>query len=133
MTKEYYVSFEIAQLLREKGFNERCRCYYTNGRINRRALTVTYKTYDSEDMRDCIICPTVQMTCAWLRYKGWHIMIEPYFNPTDSWGSNFTFDGWDVSIIDIKTGLTVWSGSSELYENAMEDAIKYCLTDLIKE
>lgn len=131
MISEDYVSFEIAQLLKEKGFNERCRSYYTTGRNVRTALTVVYKTYDCDDMRDSILRPTLQMVLSWLRSRGWYVHIELGYEPTDSWGSAFTFCGYDYDVTQIKTGDMVYANSKETYEEAVCDAIKYILTELI--
>lgn len=64
MITEDYCSFEIAKLLKEKGFNEPIRCWYDN-----------FQDFHEEGVRmsntDClpptIMCPTHQMAMKWLR------------------------------------------------------------------
>ena len=58
MIQEAYCSYEVAKLLKEKGFNEPIRCWYDN-----------YQDFHEEGVRmrntDClpptIMCPTHQM------------------------------------------------------------------------
>ena len=67
MITEDYVNFEIATLLKEKGFNEKCRAFYTN------SVDIGVEFFTSDDYIDyssvypIIICPTLQMTMKWLR------------------------------------------------------------------
>lgn len=56
MITEDYVSFEIAKLLKEKGFNEYCeKSYSLEGKL--------YSNFPD----DCILAPTLQMAAKWLR------------------------------------------------------------------
>lgn len=64
MITEDYVSFETAKLLKEKGFNELCRYYYSSkGKM--------YRTYGLKDRNytgvNTYSAPTLQMTMKWLR------------------------------------------------------------------
>lgn len=64
MIEEDYVSYEIAKLLKEKGFDEYCYGYY---------YTSEYMTYGDikqrnlELFRDSYSAPTIQRTMKWLR------------------------------------------------------------------
>lgn len=60
MITEDYVSFEVAKLLKEKGFDIPCRMSYFNG------LLVDYTMYGFCD-GELINCPTLQMASKWLR------------------------------------------------------------------
>ena len=119
MIQEAYVSFEVAKLLKEKGFNEPIRCWYDN-----------FQDFHEEGVRmsnsDClpptIMCPTQAMAMAWFR-KVHNISIEPFID----WGSGDEY-WWTVDIGRIKkNGLIAELSGCESYEDAVEAALKYCL------
>lgn len=60
MIKEAYVSYEIAKLLKEKGFDEPLVNYYYTTKGERVSYLMSEEQY---------LCPTHQMACAWLREK----------------------------------------------------------------
>lgn len=62
MIKERYVSFEVAKLLRDKGFNEPCRGVYEEKvlRIN------TLCDWLNSDFSEYVAAPTQAMACDWL-------------------------------------------------------------------
>lgn len=117
MIQEAYVSFDIAKLLKEKGFNE---------------PTFTY--YEVED-DECVICfhevtianhfygqyprPTHQMSLSWLREKGVYISV--------------LFDYYDgCYIYEVTHHKEHYDGFHfDTYEEATEAAIKYSLENLI--
>jgi hypothetical protein len=67
MITEDYVNFEIATLLKEKGFNEKCRAFYTNS-VDIGVEFFTSDNYiDYSSVYPITICPTLQMTMKWLR------------------------------------------------------------------
>ena len=80
MLHERYVSCNVAELLKEKGFNELCDKY-----INRNAPMLTEK-YDAprrnDDVtfggEDILSAPTQQMALDWVERKGGFISVEPY-------------------------------------------------------
>ena len=102
MITEDYCSFEIAKLLKEKGFDEKVISFYPPGDIQR---------------------PTHQMAMKWLRENG--IIIEILH--VTSKPSN---DGWFYSYQknnDSETNLIEYPS----YEDAVETALKYVLKNLI--
>jgi len=119
MITEDYVSFETAKLLKEKGFDEKsCHMWY-----NIRKDVGHYLS--SVGVKGHLPAPTLQMAMKWLRevhnikvnvfYNNSNYAIE-YFEPNTQTGvdeSVFIGDGYDV------------------YEQACETAIKYCLENLI--
>ena len=128
MIKEAYVSFEVAKLLKEKGFNEPIRCWYDN-----------FQDFHEEGVRmsnsDClpptIMCPTQAMAMAWLR-KVHNIFIEPRAGETD--GKTW----YDFDIIPINGREIVWNHYNYIplvecnsYEEALEVALRYTLENLI--
>jgi hypothetical protein len=132
---EDYVSFEIAKLLKEKGFDEGCRARYGT------AGSFSYEKYEVEasgcEMHNAILAPTLQMAMKWLRIEH-NIHIEPHIVKTRySYGYMpnfidlkklkpyfpFDADGFDFSNADKYVCIT--------YDKACEVAIKYCLEHLI--
>jgi len=119
--KEDYVSFEIAKLLKEKGFNEcplfrydDCGHLWVQGGYNK-----TIKWH--------FPAPTLQMAMKWLR-KEKGIAVVPILS---SVLDNEKFL-WDIEITVAKTNETYHQGwIYESYERACEAAIKYCLENLI--
>ena len=73
MIHERYVNVEVAQILRDKGFDEPCRSYYLNygKRYSRCAVEITNKDLTS----DQLLRPTQAMVCAWLRTKEIDIVV----------------------------------------------------------
>ena len=122
---EDYVSFEIAKLLKEKGFDEPCYTCYLNKEVSH----YDYLSTNFELIDDVISAPTLQMAMKWLReVHNIHIVLHPY---TDMEGHNwsfifdkFTYGCWQELAIYI-------TDSWNTYEDACEAAIKYCLENLI--
>lgn len=125
MIQEQYVSFETAKLLKEKGFGEKCRSLYTfwfdevEGPKEDKAenWNIELKYFSA---------PTQQMTMAWLREH--NIDIIPFHE---------IFDG-DVywCRIEKKYGNLLHTELQQdpvykTYEEAVEEAIKYSLENLI--
>ena len=122
---EDYVSFETAKLLKEKGFDAKCKKYY-----NLKMLTNLYygceyvRNRDLKDEDDCI-APSLGMAMKWLReVHKLHVDVDPSegdWNPTV-----ITLEGWACAV---KFGDNIPIQDS--YEKACEAAIKYCLENLI--
>ena len=120
--QEDYVSFEIAKLLKEKGFNEPCyNCY-----LNKELSNYDYASTNFELIENVISAPTYQMTMKWLReVHNINIDIVPIWNQ-----KRFEYQVFVVTpenakhcYIDDKLYFS--------YEEATEVAIKYCLENLI--
>jgi len=137
MITEDYCSFEVAKLLKEKGFNEQCRAAYTNyGKLFTTQIQqyVTNVLCSKGKLWDCA-APTLQMAMKWLRIEH-NIHIEPHIVRTKcSYGympnyidlkelkQHFPFDEFDFSNADKYVCIT--------YDKACEATIKYCLEHLI--
>lgn len=132
--EEDYVSFELAKLLKEKGFDEGCRARYGT------AGSFSYEKYEVEasgcEMHNSILAPTLQMAMKWLRIEH-NIHIEPHIVKTrNSYGympnyidlkelkQHFPFDEFDFSNADKYACIT--------YDKACEVAIKYYLENNLK-
>lgn len=121
MITEAYVSFEVAKLLKEKGFDEHCiYVYLHNGDTD-------IWDADKEDI-ECTK-PTLQMAMKWLREAhNIHIIARPYTDKEGQhWGfifDKYAYGCWQELAIYI-------TDSWDSYEEAVEVAIKYCLEKLI--
>ena len=114
MIKDAYVSFEVAKLLKEKGFAEPLVNYYYTTKGKRVGYLMSEEQY---------LCPTHQMACAWLRevhnlfiLVGWNPIHKEYFTRI----INMT-DGY------LKRNIHEYTN----YEDAVEAELKYTLENLI--
>lgn len=115
---EDYVSFEVAKLLNEKGFKEDTMCIY----VGRYLLIKGESTISNTTNMPIIPAPTLQMAIKWLRKQNLFVWIGK-----DSMGYWFR--------IQDNTTLTSLSNvicGHATYEEAVEAALNYCLTNLIK-
>ena len=130
--KEAYVSYEIAKLLKEKGFDGHCHMVHINNHnsligkvISNSELTTTHEYKFCKDQENCITIPTQQMACRWLREeKGIHIYLIPvtgfsYVVSIYTEQGNKRYDK-----ILLRTG-------RHAYEDAVEAALEYVLKNLI--
>lgn len=144
MIEEAYVSFEIAKLLKEKGFNEYCWKLYELGDCDIPVLLNGFELSEESSfwnnkylelykkehcyINDICSAPTHQMTMKWLR-ETYDVYIVP---KKDFFGGCYTgriYDGRRETITD-KDDYIACSGYNN-YEEATEAAIKYCLENLI--
>lgn len=119
MVEEVYVNFETAKLLKEKGFNEGCSTTYTpNG---------FFHTHNYRPLLGDIFAPTQQMAMAWLReeYKLF-IEIRVGINDDEIW---YDFDV--LPLDDRHINPIDEMNEFDTYEEAVETAIQYCLTNLV--
>ena len=125
MIEEAYVSFETAKLLKEKGFNEYCRAFRSpSGKL-------FYSSHDIKNFEDgktiggAIAAPTLQMAMRWLR-EVHNIKVNIFYN-----NSNYTIEYFEPNT-QTGVGKFVFIGDGyNVYEQACEIAIKYCLENLI--
>lgn len=129
MTTEDYCSFEVAKLLKEKGFNEPIRCWYDN-----------FQDFHEEGVRmsntDClpptIMCPTHQTAMKWLR-EVHNIIVSPY-----ALSLGYYFEIFDLTTRDItgckplyQVGIPSKEYVLSTYKEAVEAGVKYVLENLI--
>ncbi len=75
-TTEDYVSFEVAKLLKEKGFNYPCRVVYSPKGSVKHYLKEEVWAHHLKGHKK--LCPTLQMAMAWIRGTyNIHIAIVP--------------------------------------------------------
>lgn len=138
---EDYVSFEVAKLLKEKGFDsDKVGCYggfyseryYESGHgiktQSGQEVGIVYDDLTNSDLEhDEYLRPTQQMAMRWLREKHFlHIDI------TIMNGGSWAYSIEDISI-PYDGGIIEkhWDRGYSSYEKAVETAIKYCLENLI--
>ena len=131
MITEDYCSYEVSKLLKEKGFNEKCRGgyhYEFDDNDNPIVMFEEWMTqpYNNNFVDEGFLCsaPTHQMAMAWLR-KTYRIDIVIEIS--------------DPSVKDRKYYCIIWDGNNNShiidlfnsYEESIEAALKYCLEILI--
>jgi len=137
------VKFEIAKLLKEKGFDENCSDYYTQtGNLNSdgwgdiiyeqgfgsgepdRMLKFNYSDFNKHQKETCFLCPTIAEVVMWLYEKHgiWITVLQMLHN-----GETVT---WYASYYEQGVGEDI-----EVYYNtpteAYQAAIEYTLKNLI--
>lgn len=130
MITEDYVSFDIAKLLKEKGFDWDTYAYYedeNNPNISLRASKAI-----NWNKTEFISKPTLQIAMKWLREV--HkvlIVIDAYH--ADHWEGYI--DSFEISIYSHASTMIVPNEIAHHtdYEDAVEAALKYVLGNLIKE
>lgn len=132
MIIEDYISYEVAKLLKEKGFNEPCFYYYKDKVLMFSPFLKGRNSYQT----DTYSAPTHQMAMKWLREKGFHInapisydySVDADGNVVDKW----TF--WTFEILSSFSGKLIYTEEVNeyySYEEAVEAALKYSLENLI--
>ena len=133
--KEDYVSFEIAKLLKEKGFGGGCLSMYVtpkhrSGIGNPNEAKIAPHGRDSHYYEGYLYqceAPTHQMAMKWLREKGIYITIVygdyPSLNKVFWTPQIDSLEGFDLP--------DSFYEEYDKYENAVEAAIKYSLENLI--
>ena len=127
-TKEAYVSFETAKLLKEKGFDENtlmvymsygdlCKCNRYDSIRNSNYNDITKNYFECT-------APTHQMAMKWLReVHNIDICVFPY-------QADYISYSYKVKIYKNKE-IYLTITDSKTYEYAVEAALKYCLENLI--
>ena len=123
MIAEDYVSFEVAKLLKEKGFDIECDTAYHNGSL------IDYTMYGFCIDGEFIFSPTQQMAMAWLReVHNIFIVIEPHtYDYINEKNSSYVISLWQGD--NYYENIT--SKDYPTYEDTVEAALKYVLENLI--
>lgn len=126
--KEVYVSYELAKLLKEKGFNVATEYVYLGD--NKGKIAKSFTSNFVRKRNDIIPCPTHQVACAWIRSKGYSVEVHA------------TAGGWNWEVCKVNGTSIAFGGTipsdntnegrafNDYYE-CMENALKYCLENLI--
>jgi len=118
MITEDYVSFETAKLLKEKGFN-----WNTDKQYNLDKIVSEYNITDRSRYPERYLdAPTIQMAMKWLReVHKIFISIQQHIDMSYVW---YSYEDGAPKGCDRES-------HNNTYEEACEEAIKYCLKNLI--
>lgn len=132
--KEDYVSFEIAKLLKEKGFEGKCHLFSDTS-------TKTFGKVWNTESTVTVPIPTLQMTMKWLREEhDIHIAINicytenPKLFQPDYYvcvSSTVTGESLIKEMCPLVQDKSLTPKGFTSYEETCESAIKYCLENLI--
>jgi len=126
--KEDFVSLEIAKLLKEKGFDWGCYKVYNTEGVVGISTTTEEVPINYKNIEYYFLCPTQQMTMKWLReVHKLHILIDAH--ESYAYESKIVFI-WYVWNLNTHKKFTIIN-YSETFEQTCENAIMYCLTNLI--
>ena len=130
MLTEDFCSFEVAKLLKEKGFDELCIFKYNSEGVRMKAGVAFDEWQNSELDDNEYSCPSQSMAMRWLRevhklafiiYPQW---AERYMRNPCRWY-------WEIRGLE-DIGLDVYSNPlCNTYEEAVEAACIYSLKNLI--
>lgn len=143
MITEQYVSFETAKLLKEKGFDLGCHsCYVAFGDnagkpqylANTRLAETARGTNFNWDKGAWISRPTQSLVMRWLR-EVYGIHIQSWCSTPETYSENEGIR-YSTVITNLNNDCAVFPTSIgdrkyNTYEEACEEAIKYCLENLI--
>ena len=136
MITEDYVSYEVAKLLKQKGFDEELeklirpdgKRFFLDQHSVSREKHCTIKNSDINRYDDCVSCPTHQMAMKWLReIHHIHIMISIGFDE----GRMFYHANFAQFEKDRITYGNPIETDFSTCEEAVEAALKYSLENLI--
>ncbi len=137
MNHEYYVSFEIAKLLEETGFDWKCRKCYNKGVLfdmepdEIRTQTPQHSSYD-------VLAPTLEVAQRWLRkVKNYYVNVDVDCDSVEVfYTARYLFhngDNYNASYIWEDTGMNNdvkhrrFRRFFDNYEEALEAGIKKAL------
>ena len=143
MITEDYVSFEVAKLLKEKGFDEKCISVYHDGKLQLVSSlgifcgegygeqVLTYTNSECEWSPIMISAPTLQMAMKWLREKhNLFIFISTWLRHKDG-TVQYYYEIRNLNDKDFETIAESTIIEFDSPEKTCEAAIKYSLQNLI--
>ena len=126
MDKERYVTFKVAQLLKDKGFDWPCRAYWHE---DNKELIESQSQYHLRNITNpCWFgntAPTQQMACDWVEETyGFFIEISRSIDLNGDYLYRY-------AILDKRNFVSKLNHIYKSKEDAVEAALEYVLTDLI--
>ena len=127
MITEDYVSFEIAKLLKDKGFDELCsKKYNCHKSIVPAGRNIELWQNSEFDVDEECSAPTFQMAMKWIRdIHNLDIIVPPQFD-NSKWTYSSIIFKLSIPCTEIRL-----NDNKDKKEEAYEAAIKYCLENLI--
>lgn len=131
---EDFVTFEIAKKLKEKGFREKCLCYYIDinlvynieSPVANNQLWFCHNKYDNIWHRDNIDAPTISQVLKWLREIKVYVMIDRSFAVKNGWHYYIVVDD------DFENAIQQNSARNRTWETTALAAIEYVLDNLMR-
>ena len=123
--EEVYCSFEVAKLLKEKGFKEFTLKGYDITGKELDGITPSISWNEDPLIKQgfpnfkTFAKSTHQMACAWIRKKGYS--VEVHVTPV----------GWHWEVCTVGGTLIASNGACDDYDKCMENALMYALNNLI--
>lgn len=137
MIIEAYCSYEVAKLLKEKGFDEPCLQMWECGPDKKYLFRLQSSCYQNITEEDSCLAPTHQMAMKWLRER-YNLFFGIGFGNDCNGKFLYMIDIYDLTnnavngkykpIVEADDYLT---DNPKTYEDAVEAALKYCLENLI--
>ena len=131
MIQEAYCSFEVAKLLKEKGFDEKTMTYYED------EILCNGDWYEwNRSPFGHTAAPTHQMAMKWLRKKDIYVCPK-YCCFCGSKKKDVPYFLWEPRILRLSTNNIIYPQLMDMckhcnsYEEAVEAALKYTLENLI--
>ncbi len=130
MITEDFCSFDVAKLLKEKGFDELCIFKYSSEGVRMKAGVAIDEWQNSELDDDECSCVSLQMAMKWLReVHKLAFIISPQWAEGDMRNPCRWY--WEIRGLE-DIGLDVYSNPlCNTYEEAVEAACIYALKNLI--
>ena len=142
--KEAYVSYEVAKLLKERGFDWFTYAYYTKDDVDENPyfgmenLCPDNWNGEVDEVNDLwFSAPTQQMACRWLREeKGIHISADIYKDSSNDADGNvvdeWTYWAWTFYWLPSgNVGDEEGYDQFDSYEDAVEAGLEFVLKNLI--
>jgi hypothetical protein len=134
MITEDYVSFDVAKLLKEKGFDAECAYLYIDGKLVK-AQGYACNWNDGEtlfaDYKNECSAPTLQMAMKWLRKKQNQNVTVKAYNNVARLKTIYYAEVQNLSEPTEKGFCVNGCTFKDTYEEACESAIRYILENLI--
>ena len=142
MITEDYVSFPVAKLLKEKGYDwPTNHYYYIDGKVHeQKNRHYQGRLVDRNIYSDQYSVPTQALACKWLREKhGIHINAHPVFEFNDGREDYLKLQGWQywITVMTTDGKYDQEKSKAAIYNepapvHAIEAALLYTLQKLVK-
>jgi hypothetical protein len=130
---ERYVNYKTAKLLKEAGFDEKCKSIYDKNKKLKyweEGSVLTNSEIDSFPNMNHISAPTQAFANSWLRKYNYHVLVLPL--PYHKWHVGLVFLGLPNKL-DGKLGACFLEDKEfDSYEKAMEYGLRFQLRNMIK-
>lgn len=130
---ERYVNYKTAKLLKEAGFDEKCKSIYDKNKKLKyweEGSVLTNSEIDSFPNMNHISAPTQAFANSWLRKNNYHVLVLPL--PYHKWHVGLVFLGLPNKL-DGKLGACFLEDKEfDSYEKAMEYGLRFQLRNMIK-